>query len=116
MIRKVLLAALLVVALAAPGWAISAGGQHTVSATATVLDSSDVIYTYITIRLEPGASILYFGNSDVTAVPANAHGYLVATATDGNSWTFGPYPNGGIRPSAIYIIGTADDVLFWNAG
>ena len=87
------------------------GAQHTVSDSATVLDSSTIACRHITIRLEAGASILYFGDSDVTAVPANAHGYINA----GESWTFGPFaPGCGIRPSDIYIIGTADDVLFWS--
>ena len=91
------------------------GGQHTVAAAAAQLDSSTIACRILTIRLEPGASILYFGGDDVDPAPANAHGYLTATATSGESWTFGPYDTGtGIRPSEIYIVGTADDVLFWN--
>lgn len=88
------------------------GGQHTVVDSATVLNSSTVPHSVITIRSNAGNGILYFGDSDVTAVPANAHGYLNA----GESWTFGPFSEGkGIRPADIYIIGTADDVLFWQA-
>jgi hypothetical protein len=87
------------------------GGQHTVVASATVLDSSTVPCRQITVRTEAGAGILYFGNSNVTATPTNAHGYINA----GESWTFGPFaPGSGIMPSEIYIIGTADDVLFWS--
>ena len=87
------------------------GGQHTVAATAGALDSSDTPCRQITIRSKAGNSILYFGNSDVTATPTNAHGYLNA----GESWTFGPYsPGSGVRPEQIFIIGTASDVLFWS--
>ena len=87
------------------------GGQHTVSGTATVLDSSEIPMRQITVRAKAGTSIMYFGGSDVTAVPANAHGYINA----GESWTFGPFSAGsGIKPTEIYIIGTAADVLFWS--
>jgi len=117
MIRRVTLVAALVLALAVgPLLALPAGGQHTVSDTAAVLDSSTVPYTYITIRLEPGASICYFGDSDVTAAPANAHGYLTASADAGESWTFTNPSGGGIAPNTIYIIGTVGDILFWTAG
>ena len=88
------------------------GGQHTVAASAKALDSTDsTAYKQITIRSNAGTSIMYFGGSDVTAVPANAHGYLNA----GESWTFGPFaPGSGIKPSEIFIIGTASDILFWS--
>jgi hypothetical protein len=88
------------------------GGQHTVAASAKALDSTvTTACRQITIRANAGTSIMYFGGSDVTAVPANAHGYLNA----GESWTFGPFsPGSGIKPSDIYIIGTASDVLFWS--
>ena len=87
------------------------GGQHTVAASATILNASTVGCRQITIRANAGTSILYFGGSTVTAVPAFAHGYLNA----GESWTFGPFaPGSGIKPSEIYIIGTADDILFWS--
>jgi hypothetical protein len=86
------------------------GGQHTVSASATALDSSAVPMRQITIRSKSGNAILYFGNSDVTATPTNAHGFLNA----GESWTFGPYSPGGVRPEQIYIIGTGSDVVFWS--
>ena len=95
--------------------AMELGGQHTIAATATALDSSNTPCRILTIRLELGASICYFGNSDLTIAPTNAHGYLVASATAGESWTFGPFDIGsGIKPSEIFIVGTADDVLFWN--
>ena len=90
------------------------GGEHTIAATATQLDASITPMRILTIRLEPGASIVYFGNDDVTA-SAERHGYLTATADAGESWTFGPFEKGcGILPNSIYIVGTADDVLFWN--
>ena len=87
------------------------GGQHTVAAAAAVLDASIVGMRQITIRANAGTSIIYFGGSDVTVTPTNAHGYNNA----GESWTFGPFsPGSGVAPSEIYIIGTADDILFWS--
>ena len=87
------------------------GGQHTVSATATALDSDSTGMRQLTLRSKSGNAIIYFGGSDVTATPTNAHGYVNA----GESWTFGPFaPGSGIKPSEIYIIGTGSDVLFWS--
>jgi len=87
------------------------GGEHTVAAAAAVLNSDDTPCRVLTIRLESDAAgDCYFGLSTVTT-EAHRHGFLEA----GESWTFGPYSAGtGIRPSEVYIIGTAGDVLFWN--
>lgn len=87
------------------------GDEHTVKASATILANNDQPCRLLTIRLESGAAgDVMFGNSDVTS-GANRHGFLAA----GESWTFGPYTFGsGIRPSEIYVVGTADDLLFWN--
>jgi hypothetical protein len=87
------------------------GGQHTVAASAAVLSSDTNLYRQITVRSNTGNAVCYFGDSNVTAVPANAHGFL----KEDESYTFGPFEAGGIQPSTIYFIGTAGNVLFWNA-
>ena len=89
------------------------GGEHTISGTAKRLDDSSVPCRLITIRLDVGASPCYFGNADAD-VGGQRHGYLTATETEGESWTFGPYQNGGLRPQELYIFGTAGDILFWD--
>jgi len=91
------------------------GGVHTIGATAAKLANDDNPYTKITVRLNLSGNQTFFGNSDVASDGTNAHGYLVATATSGESWTFGPYPSGaGIKPSDLYFVGTAGDKLFWT--
>lgn len=87
------------------------GGQHTVAATAAALAADTESYKQITVRLNTGAAVCYFGDSDVTAVPANAHGFLKAE----ESYTFGPYSTGGVQPSSLFFIGTAGNILFWDA-
>lgn len=88
------------------------GGQYTLAASAVALDPANLnLYKQITVRSNTGNAVCYFGNSDVTAVPANAHGFLKAE----ESYTFGPFPNGGIQPAQIFFIGTAGNVLFWDA-
>lgn len=91
--------------------ALPIGGQHVVDDAAKALDASDdTLCRQITIRLNEGDAKVYFGDSDVTAVPANAHGFLL----EKESYTFGPFEAGGIRPKDIFLIGTADDLIFWS--
>jgi hypothetical protein len=86
------------------------GGKHVVQASPTKLSDDDTPCRIVTIRLEISNSRMNFGGAD-----GEPHGYLVATATAGESWTFGPFQMGsGIRPSEIYIWGTAADHVFWN--
>ena len=90
------------------------GAVHTIAASPTKLGESEVSMRVITIRLEPDASICYFGDSDMVDAN-NAFGYVTGTTASGESWTFGPFERGsGIKPSEIYIFGTAEDKLFWS--
>lgn len=86
------------------------GGHHTITAAAQVLSSDTTMCAQLTIRSNTGNTVCYFGGSDVTSAPANAHGHIKAD----ESYTFGPFDRGGVRPSQVYISGTASDILFWN--
>ena len=91
------------------------GGKHIVSASPTKLKDSNKAYRILTIRLEPGdATRVDFSNED-NAASLESHGYLVATTTSGESWTFGPFDAGcGVKPSEIYIWGSVGEILRWN--
>jgi hypothetical protein len=89
------------------------GGQHTVQASPTQLSNNDRVCRSITIRLDINDSQLFFADAD-NASTSTATGYLTATATAGESWTFGPLDAGsGIRASDIYLWGTAGDKVYW---
>jgi hypothetical protein len=89
------------------------GGKVELAATPTKLDDSSdgaIPCRIVTIRAEISNSKMFFGGSD-----GEPHGYLIATATAGESWTFGPFQMGsGIRPNEIYVWGTANDQIYWN--
>ena len=92
------------------------GAQYTVTATATSLweaigSPADVDYAQqVDIKSQDGnTGAIYWGGSNVTAVPANAWGEIPT----GKAYTFRP-PNGNIRLNDIYIVGTADDVAHIN--
>ena len=54
------------------------------------------------------AGTIYIGNSDVTAVPANA---LIALPAN-QGFTTGPYDNGPEYADDFYVVGTANDTVF----
>jgi hypothetical protein len=86
------------------------GGQYLITATATNITDAlsltgNLHFAKITIKNADGAgNTLYIGNSNVTAVPANAHLELAA----GKAYTFGGDGLGLYSSSDIYLIGTAD--------
>ena len=84
---------------------ILAGGSHTVTVAWKKLDTATQGFRVLTMRLEDNAA----GN--VTIGLKNKFGWVETTdcylKTD-ESWTFGPNA-GTIRPSEIYLSGTADD-------
>lgn len=86
------------------------GGQLGVTAAAVQLDADTTPLRQLTIRSNTGNTVMYFGGSDVTSAPANAHGLLKAD----ESMTWGPYESGFVRASNVYLSGTAADVLFWE--
>ncbi len=90
------------------------GGQCTLGASATQLSAAagdnELPYRQITVRSNTGNAVAYFGNSDVTAGPTNAHGFVKAE----ESYTFGPFQAGGVYPKDIYLIGTQNNVFFWS--
>ena len=88
------------------------GGEHQVKTTPTKLADDDRSCRILTIRLDNNqVSRITFRDDEL----GEAHGYLVSTTDSGESWTFGPYGAGmGIKPSEIYIAGTASAVILWN--
>ncbi len=95
------------------------GGMHSTSTAVKVLDSDTTPLDQLTIRVKCAstATIVYFGGSDVTSTPANAHGYLkdLGPAGSGDSYTWGPFSHGYVKPNEIYVIGTASaDIVFWE--
>ena len=78
------------------------GNTHIISASATKLADSSVPMRKLTIRAQISGNPVYFG--DGTTVM----GYLTASATAGESWTFDD-----IRPEELYISGTGSEVLYW---
>ncbi len=89
------------------------GGQHQVQTTLTKLAENDRPCRILTIRLDNNqVSRITFADASKDEEP---HGYLVSDTTSGESWTFGPFGAGmGIRPSDIFIQGTASAVIYWN--
>jgi len=58
--------------------------------------------------------VVYIGNSNVTAAPANALITLNATATTAEGYTCGPYTNPSVYADDFWVIGTAGDIVFIN--
>lgn len=87
------------------------GGLVTLGSEGTRLSSEDTPMCQLTIRTLETAARVYFGNSDVTAATTNAHGFI-----DGGEWhSWGPYGRGGgIRPSQVFLAGTAGTVVLWS--
>lgn len=94
----------------------SKGGQYTITATATNLTtalgltggnlpSGGWSCAEITVKNADGAANkLYFGGSDVTNVPANAHGEIAA----GQGYTWLPTVSSRPNTDEIYLVGTAN--------
>ena len=80
------------------------GNTHVISATPTKLSASTTACRKLTIRANLSGSQVFFGDAGGTKM-----GYLVASATTGESWTFED-----VRPEEIYIWGAAGEDLFWN--
>lgn len=96
-------------AIAAPNLS---GGLTTLGSTATRLADEDTPMCQLTIRVSASASArIYFGNSNVTNGEILAHGFV-----DPGEWhTWGPFEAGrGIRPSQIFLAGTAGDRILWS--
>ena len=84
------------------------GGEHIVTAAWKQLDPSDDGFRLLTFRLEENAaSAIRIGVKTATGEIKDVM-YLKAI----ESWTFGPNA-GTIRPSKIYLKGTANDVVNW---
>lgn len=96
------------------------GGQHTTSTAATQLANDDTPCSQIIVRagsvaggtMVNSTTVGYFGGSDVTSTPTNAHGYMEQK----ESYTFGPKDGGGyIRAKDIYLAFTnSADTVFWD--
>jgi len=87
------------------------GGLVTLGSEATRLSSEDTPMCQLTIRSGDTAATIYFGNSDVTNAETLAHGRIA-----GGEWhVWGPYEAGrGVRPSQIFLAGTAGDKVLWS--
>jgi len=88
------------------------GGVTVLGSQATVLSSEIAPCCQLTFRTLPTAARIYFGNVDVTPAGDNAHGYV-----EGGEWhQYGPYTRGGgIRPTQVFLAGTAGTVVLWSA-
>ena len=87
------------------------GGLTTLGSNATRLADDDTPMCQLTIRSADTAALIYFGNSTVTNADTLAHGRI-----SGGEWhVWGPYESGrGIRPSQIFLAGTAGDKVLWS--
>ena len=91
------------------------GGQVAVAAAAINITDAlsltgNLHFSKITVKLAAGAgNSAYSGNSDVTAVPANAHLEFAA----GNSYTWGGDGLGHYSTDDIYLIGTVAAADIW---
>jgi hypothetical protein len=84
------------------------GGRHTVAATLTKLADNDTGFRVLTFRLASGATTdIQWGVVDEDGNPEVCM-FLQAD----ESWTIGPNA-GTVRPSDIYILGTAGDIVHW---
>lgn len=91
------------------------GGQ--VAAAAAAINITDALsltgnkhFCKITVKnAEAAANAGYHGNSDVTNVPANAHGELSA----GQSYTWGGDGKGYYSSDDIYLVGTVNAANIW---
>lgn len=92
----------------------SMGGQYTVTASAVKLTtalglSAPVPCCNIDIRASrANAGTVYIGPSTVTNVPANARVAIAA----GEYWSSGPTSQHIINTDELYIVGTANDIVF----
>jgi len=90
------------------------GGQYTVTASAVTLTSAlglsaKVHCKNIDVRAKStNAAAVYLGPSTVTNVPANARVEIPASGW----WSSGPYDGNTLNTDEIYIVGTANDVVF----
>jgi hypothetical protein len=83
------------------------GGTHTLAATFTKLDESSVGFRVLTIRANTLTT-----NAEIGLLSkAGDVEQTVFIKTD-ESWTFGP-DAGTIRPSDIYLLGTAGNGVGW---
>ena len=86
------------------------GGQYPLTASAVSLTTAlsltgNLHFSKITIKnAEAAANTMYIGNSDVTAVPANAHLELALK----QSYTYGGDGQGYYSSDDIYLIGTVN--------
>lgn len=63
----------------------------------------------ITFKAATGnGGIVYIGNSNVTAAPANA---LIALSAN-QAFTSGPFPMGSVYADDFFVVGTANDTLY----
>lgn len=92
----------------------SMGGQYTVTASAVTLTSalglsSGVYCSNIDVKAPSGNSgSVYLGGSTVTNVPANAR----VEIAPGEAWASGVTAPHLVHTDNLYIVGTADDVVF----
>lgn len=84
------------------------GGSHTVQASWAKLADDNRGFNHITIRL-------YTGSSDIQIGVMTESGSVKQTffLKADESRTYGP-GTGTVKPSSIYIQGTADDTLWWE--
>ncbi len=86
------------------------GGQYSltasaVSVTAALSLTGNDHFAKITIKNANGAANpVFFGGSDVTNVPANAHGELIAN----QSYTFGGDGRGFYKADEVFVVGTVN--------
>jgi len=82
---------------------------HVVTAAWKALDATNANgYRFLTIRLASDDSDIKIGVKDVNGVVKEGGPHLQAD----ESWSWGPNA-GTIRPSEIYIKGTAGDLVSW---
>lgn len=91
------------------------GGQFTVTASATSLTSALSLSEKVHCRQldikakSTNTGKVYFGNSDVTNVPANAHGELGA----GESWSVPVDSTININTDEVFVVGPGtSEVIF----
>lgn len=84
------------------------GGIVTLGSNATRLADEDTPMCQLSIRSNSAAADMYFGNSDVD------HTKHIGYVEGGEAFQWGPFEAGrGIRPSQVFLYGTAGDRVIW---
>ncbi len=81
------------------------GGTHTVSATGSPLVSGTLTLNFLILRLKAGSAVLSLRLNGTKVGELKADEQLV----------FGPFAvgAGGVKPSELNVIGTANNELYW---